>query len=279
MKPFFCFDKLSRIRLGKYLSGLLTVLLWIFFSVTAATDNSVETGLKNGIRAPSALLASVAVYLHDSTGVMNFYENKKDYHFDSLLRLSDIEAGTPVHVYTMDFNKLKTEPDSVPISAIAIPTDSWYVPIIAHGKYLYVILFRKLGPADAYHAVQLISPGETVDNWKNAKAMWPESAGYCPVFIECESSRLFHFPQIDNHNLMAIRRGYAQADSFALDFDEATGNNNPAYASPGMKNGAFKMGKLHTGSYLADSRIVFKHLKKRQMEIDSAEKMFSPNNR
>lgn len=269
MKLLSFAGRLNALWSGKHLSGSLIAAAGIFLSVCTAADH-VSTILTNGTKVPEEVQNIANAYLKDSTGIMSFTYTKRRYHIDSLIKLSDIEAGIPVHEYVLDIDKLMKENASTPVSMVVIATNSWQVPIRAHGKYLYSITISKLKNIFKIGRISPISSGS--EDWESARTSWPEDSENIPILIRCDGSAFLHFPQIDGYNLMTLRKGYANEDSVSKAFDESTGDNNPAYASPGIKKRNIIAGKLSKGAYLSDSRKIFKYLIKRQLEFEETKK-------
>lgn len=228
-------------------------------------NDTFSTDLLSETQVPEGVQMVIDSYLKDSTySAFSFAQIKELYHLDTLLKLSDIEAGVPVHEFVMDFNKFKQEKDTVPVTAVVKPIDSWQLPIPVNGKYLYLVTIAK-----SKGSFSVVGIGPVDENWGNASAFWSESSGYKPILIHYGSRDFFHFPQIDKYNLMTLRR---YKDSVTVSFDESTGDNNPAYVSPVMKNSVFKTMKYPQGAYLSDSRKIFKYLKKEQQESEDRQK-------
>jgi hypothetical protein len=247
---------------GKYVAGLMTAFAGVLLSVGAAGNEAVGGGLIDGTRAPKEVQDLVAAYLKDSTGSMSFTQSIEWGSIDPSIKLSEIEAETPVHEYDMNIKKILNEKDSIPISFVVKPINSWQVPIRARSKYLYIITIQKL---KGHFSVVGMSGAS---QWESVRTLWPESSGYIPILINIRTTQLLHFPQIDDYNLVTLRRGYKLADSVAIAFDESTGDNNASYISPGIKNKSSKIGKLPKGAYLSDSKRIFKYLKRRESRIE-----------
>jgi hypothetical protein len=137
------------------------------------------------------------------------------------------------------------------------------VPIGVRGKYVYALLIWKTF-GQPFHLAG-ISPGDA-SLLENARNAWPDSSGYTPILIDNGANLYLHFPQIDDHNLMMLRRGFKIPDSVSIAFTESTGDNNTAYISPMIKNGTFKKDSLPGVAYLSDSRRIFKYLILRDLQ-------------
>jgi hypothetical protein len=250
---------------GKYVAGLMTAFAGVLLSVGAAGNDAVGGGLIDGTRAPKEVQDIVQSYLLDSISSEGFNQCNKNYNYGSLLKLSDIEAGSPIREYKLDLNRILNEGESFPIMEVVKPIESWIVPIRAHGKYLYFIIIQK---SQGNWGVIGSSNGAEAQIWGNIQTWWPESSGFIPILIKYGISKFFHFPQIDEFNLISLNVRYGNEDSVYIASNESRGCNKAAYISPELQKQSFKTGKLSQGAYLTDSKIIFRLLKKEQLEMD-----------
>ena len=255
---------------NKYKSGiaeffcLFIMASGIYLSVVSASNDSVSTDLNKGVEVPAGVKVIVDAYLKNSKGAFFFDNAKSSFNkmfqdIDSNVEFSDIQTGTPVHLYRLNIDKLVQEPDSFKISLLVIPTDVWLVPIITHGRILYIVHISKIkGSTNTYRIVENTSSGDKGRNWESAKKLWPESSGYYPIYIDCDHSQLFHFPQIDDHNLLMLNKGYVNPDSFSLLFHDAGRKNDPSYGE--MNHIINNVGDL------IDNRKAFEILRTQELE-------------
>ena len=266
MKILFNVVRISiRWFFGQRLSALLISLFAMFLSGATAANASTAGGLIDGIRVPVEVQIFVENYLKDSVSSMCLKNNISFCRLDPSIKLSDIEAGVPIHEYVMDMDRLTNE--TIPISEVVHPVDSWQVPIRAHGKYIYVLTITKV---QGKYMAGITAAG--IENWERSRTFWPESSSYIPILVDCGPNLFFHFPQIDDHNLMQFRQGYKIADSVAIALNESTGDNNPLYISPGIKNKSLKT-VPGRGGYLSDSKKIFRLLKKRELKNEEDKKL------
>ena len=214
-------------------------------------------------QVPKDVQAIVDNYLKDTSCSMCFSEyNKSFYRLDPTLKLSDVQVGTPIQVFKIDTDKLMQNGVSIPISKVIFPTTFWEVPINALGKTLYTI---KICSNEGPFLICGMGVGLSKD-LDRAQETWLKNIPYAPIIIDAGPNLFLHFPQIDDYNLLLLRQGYKFADSVAIAFDISTGDNNPAYASPGIKKGQFNKSNLPKNVYLSDSRRIFKHFIKRAIK-------------
>lgn len=81
-----------------------------------------------------------------------------------------------------------------------------------------------------------------------------------------------NFPKIDDYNLFSFTASYGNADSVGMAFDQSIGENNQLYQSPEARNERIKLGKLPAGTYLCDSRKIFKIIRNQQIETEAIRK-------
>jgi len=247
-----------------YFSSLFVIALGTYLPVVNASNDSVSTDLTKGAEVPAGVKVIVDAYLKNSKGAFFFDNAKSSFNkmfqdIDSNVEFSEIQAGTPVHVYRLNIDKLVQEPDSFNISLLVIPTDVWLVPIITHGRVLYIVHIIKIeGSTNAYRIVENTSSRDQSRNWENAIKLWPKSSGFYPIYIDCDHSQFFHFPQIDDHNLLMLNKGYVNPDSFSLLFHDAGRENDPSY---GELNHI-----INNVGDLTDNRKAFEILREQELE-------------
>lgn len=196
----------------------------------AEAENKVKIG---GIS--KEIQGIVTKYLKDSTGSYSFNENKSFLKIDPEVKLSDIEAGTPIPVYKVPYDTLLHGNISRPLKEFVEPISRWYVPIRAHGKYIYFLwIDRKHGTYGPLDVVGIIYG--TPYNWDKLTHKWPENSGFKPVIIMAGGiTEYVHFPQKDDYNLTRLG-------------GSAKGSIDSKYES------------------LSDSRVVLKNLRKQANE-------------
>ena len=265
--------KLKFSKKGKTWSAGLPVLLIVisagFLPVSAADNDMAASSFVKETVAPVEVRDLVDAYLKDTIDPMSFNKIRDHFRIDPTIKISDIEAGVPVHIYSLDWNKFMNGADTFPLSTILIPRNAWQVPIRAFGKYLYVLDIRKTPGLNFYHLSGLLYDDK--DNFERIRISWPESSGYIPIHIDCSIGEFWHFPQIDDYNLISLDGYYPYSDSVAA-LDKTTGEIKSSYVSPLMKNGKLKKGTLPNGAYLSDSKKIFKLMKKQHMDTEEAMK-------
>jgi hypothetical protein len=246
-------------------STLLIVISAGLLPVSAAENDAAASSLIKGLEVPKEVQDIIDAYLKDTTDIMSLNKIRNNYQIDPAIKQSDLEAGVPVHEYVLDWNKFMNGADTVPLSTILVPLDAWRVPIRAHEKYLYILDIRKTPGLNYYHQSGLLFGAK--DKFERARISWPESSGYIPIYIDCSIGEFWHFPQIDDYNLISLDGYYPYSDSVAA-IDKSTGEVKPSYVSPFMKNGKLKKGTLPNGAYLSDSKKVFKIMKKQRLDTE-----------
>lgn len=265
--------KLKFSKKGKTWSAGLPALLIVisagFLSVSAADNDMAASSLVKETVAPEEVRNLVDAYLKDTIDPMSLNKIRDHFRIDPAIKLSDLEAGVPVHIYALDWNKFMNGADTFPLSTILIPINAWQVPIRAYGKYLYFLDIRKTPGLNFYHLSGL-QYGDRYHN-ESTRTCWPESSGYIPIFIDCSIGEFWHFPQIDDYNLISLDGYYPYSDSVAA-LDKSTGEIKSSYVSPLIKNGKLKKGTLPNGAYLTDSKKIFKLMKKQHIDTEEAMK-------
>lgn len=267
------FMKFKFSKKGKTWSAGLTVLLIVIYAVflpiSAADNDMAASSLVKETVAPEEVRNIIDAYLKDTTDTMSLNKIRDHFRIDSSIKQSDIEAGVPVHIFALDWNKFMNGADTFPLSTILIPKNAWQVPIRAHGKYLYILDIRKTPRLNFYHLSNL-QYGDRYHN-ESTRICWPESSGYIPIFIDCYTGEFWHFPQIDDYNLLSLDNNYSYSDSVAA-LDQPTGEIKSSYVSPFMKDSKLKKGTLPNGVYLSDSKKVLKLMKKRRIDAEETMK-------
>lgn len=221
-----------------------------------AHNETIKSGTAIDLTVPNKILEILNDYVKDtSTGQFSFNSCKLLNDVDESYQLSDIKTGIPVHICHVDFQKMMDKNGDLSISAAAKDVDSWRGPILANGKCLYILLIQRTKPYDEFQIIGLNPNGK---NWDEKRVEWPENSDYTPVLIRCGSRSFFHFPQIDDYNLMNFYGGYKEVDPVARAFDEAPGEEKSVYISPEVKGKKFINEPLPPGAYLSDCRKIFK---------------------
>ncbi len=132
---------------------------------------------------------------------------------DSGTKLSDLQAGQPIHLYGFNNDSLAKLDENAPVSSIIKPLDGWAVPLLLHGKSRLLFLIINTPPTKKWHVTGLGYSGYATD-WEKICQIWPESAGYHPIFIgRLIGQAYFYIPEKGDKNLTRFTSSTHKSDN------------------------------------------------------------------
>ena len=157
-------------------------------------------GPSHAREVPEGVQRIIDSLLADSTMEHGLASAQKWLLVDSSVELGEIEAGTPIEQYHVRYELLDTCDPNAPLMELLEPSNMWYVPIRANGRYLYFVeVYKKKG------AWQTIGAGEgDWGIWTELRKTYPESTGINPVLVTYGPRRFLHFPQKGKRNLFNV---------------------------------------------------------------------------
>jgi hypothetical protein len=131
---------------------------------------------------------------------------------DSGTKLSDLQAGQPIHLYGFNKDSLDKLDESAPVSSIIKPLKGWAVPLILHGKFRLLFLID-LNSSEKWH-VDGFGFGGYAISWQTICKIWPESKGYHPIFIgHLIGQAFFYVPEKGDKNLTRFASAMHKSDN------------------------------------------------------------------
>jgi hypothetical protein len=237
MKLQLSINGIKKLLFGKYAAGLLVAATGVLLSVAAEDSGLAATVLMRAV--PKDVQNIIDNYVSDSAGHWGFYFAKKAYVFDQTIQAKDIKVGVPFEEFRWSDEKLAQTNDSTSLDSLIVPLGIWNLPILARGKYLYILKVSNFrGP---WECVQM-SKG-SANEWQRVRSAWPENSGLDPILINDGIEQLLHFPKKDKYNIVYL---YGESDS----------------------NGVYKANSISTYNNMKDSRTFLKYYKdKRRKRI------------
>jgi hypothetical protein len=187
-------------------------------------------GFGNAQKVPEGLQKEISNYFKDSTVAQGFDYAQRTFQ----IKFSDIYAGVPIEIFTINMEKLANLNDTEAVDAFIMPVGRWDIPIYAKKHCIYFIMAYPRG--DSWY-IGGSTCCESKDGWDKVRAAWPENKGVNPVKVELGPLQMMYFPQKNNHNLI-LMNGF---DTSFITKD-------------------FKV--------LKDSKILISHLKERKVQAD-----------
>jgi len=168
-------------------SGMLT-----FFIIGVAS-------LCQAQKVPKEVQKMIDLYTKDPT--INFgFNDAKEWAFvlDQNIKFSDIEVGVPVGEYCFEYDSLEKYDDTVSIKSVIESTNVWYLPILAHGEFLYDVgIYNNNGIS------KMVEMGTGISYlWQDKEIVKQSSLWGYSILIKAGSRKYIHFPQKDAHNLL-----------------------------------------------------------------------------
>lgn len=148
-------------------------------------------------KVPEGLQREISNYFKDSTVAQGFDYAQRTFQ----IKFSDIYAGVPIEIFTINMEKLANLNDTEAVGAFIIPTGRWNIPIYANGHCIYFVIAY---PSGNSWYIGGSTCCESKDGWDKVRATWPENKGVNPVQVELGPLKMLHFPQKDKHNLTLL---------------------------------------------------------------------------
>lgn len=196
-----------------FIYSLLIITIASFSASDRGTDSNAGTsGLLEYTKVPAEVQQYVNNYLNDSMCDFGLnYLRSYNSRIDSSITIADLVADTPLREFVLDGKKVVGTNTFSSVSKFVIPSNYWRVAIRAKGKLLYFLMVKRDSVDNFVKTAGSEQPISSIV--ETISSFWPEQSGFIPISLNFGLYRYYHFPQIDDCNMLPLNKFSTETDT------------------------------------------------------------------